>query len=256
MMLSIVTPAYKEGEHIYANLQELIRAADDMGLPYEIIVVADGEVDDTYQQACRIESDKLHVYQYQTNQGKGFALSYGFYRSTGEVVVFIDADMDLPPHQIKDFVESVKTGAADIVIGSKRHPLSQVRYPTRRRLLSRCYQALIRALFDLRVTDTQVGLKAFRREVLETVLPRVVVKRYAFDLELLVVAQLLGFRAIKELPVELHYQFTGSGVGLRAVRHALQDTAGIFYRASLLHSYDRPLTTATRPATPGADKAA
>ena len=100
----------------------------------------------------------------------------------------------------------------DFAIGSKRHPDSDVHYPRSRRIASWLYQQLVRVLFRLDVRDTQVGLKVFRREVAEQVLPLLLVKRFAFDLELLAVSRALGFGRIRELPIRLDYRFTGSGV--------------------------------------------
>jgi hypothetical protein len=94
-------------------------------------------------------------------------------------------------------------------------------------------------LFRLDVRDTQVGLKVFRREVAEQVLPLLLVKRFAFDLELLAVSNALGFRRIRELPIRLEYRFTGSGVRSSAVLRALVDTAAIFYRLRILRYYQR-----------------
>ncbi len=125
------------------------------------------------------------------------------------------------------------------MIGSKRHPDSLVHYPRSRRVASWLYQQLVRLLFRLDVRDTQVGLKVFRREVAEEVLPLLLVKQFAFDLELLAVARALGFRRIRELPVTLEYRFTGSGVRSSAVLLALVDTAAIFYRLRILRYYQR-----------------
>ena len=101
------------------------------------------------------------------------------------------------------------------------------------------YQQLVRVLFRLDVRDTQVGLKVFRREVAEQVLPLLLVKRFAFDLELLAVSRALGFGRIEELPIRLDYRFTGSGVRSLAVLRALVDTAAIFYRLRILRYYQR-----------------
>ena len=98
---------------------------------------------------------------------------------------------------------------------------------------------LIRLLFQLGVQDTQTGLKLFRREVLESVLPRLAVKQFAFDLELLVVARHLGFTRIGEAPIELAYQFS-STISPRAVYKILWDTAAIFYRLHVTRYYDEP----------------
>ena len=100
----------------------------------------------------------------------------------------------------------------DFAIGSKRHPDSEVHYPPVRVVASWLFQQLVRLLFRLDVRDTQVGLKVFNRAVAEQVVPLLLVKRYAFDIELLAVARAFGFGRVKELPVRLDYRFTGSGV--------------------------------------------
>ena len=137
------------------------------------------------------------------------------------------------------FVARAEEADLDFAIGSKRHPDSLVDYPRSRRVCSWLYQQLVRLLFRLDVRDTQVGLKVFRREVAEQVLPLLLVKRFAFDLELLAVARALGFDRIEELPVRLDYRFAGSGVSSLAVAHALVDTAAIFYRLRILRYYQR-----------------
>ena len=111
--------------------------------------------------------------------------------------------------------------------------------PRSRRVASWAYQQLNRLLFRLEVRDTQVGLKVFRREVADEVVPLLLVKQFAFDLELLAVARALGFGRIREMPVRLDYRFTGSGVRSRAVARALWDTAAIFYRLRILKTYRR-----------------
>ncbi len=101
------------------------------------------------------------------------------------------------------------------------------------------YQQLNRLLFGLDVADTQVGMKVFSRAVVDDVVPLLVVKRFAFDLELLAVANAVGHGRVRELPVRLEYRFSGSGVGWRAVARALIDTAAVFYRLRLLRTYQR-----------------
>jgi hypothetical protein len=151
----------------------------------------------------------------------------------------VDADLDLDPASIPAYLEVAQRDALDLAIGSKRHPDSTVHYPASRRAASWCYQQLNRLLFRLDVRDTQVGLKVFSRRVADDVLPLLLVKTFAFDLELLAVASSLGYTRIRELPVRLDYRFTGSGVGSLAVLAALWDTAAIFYRLRILRTYER-----------------
>jgi hypothetical protein len=159
-------------------------------------------------------------------------------QAEGEIVGFIDAGMDLDPRGIGVLVAQLLAHGADIVIGSKRHPASRVQYPPLRRLYSWGYQVLVRVLFGLRVKDTQVGLKLFRREVVARVLPLLLVKRFAFDIEFLAVAHALGFRRIEEGPVELTHRFN-STIHLGSVWNMLWDTAAVFYRLRLMRYYQR-----------------
>ena len=82
----------------------------------------------------------------------------------------------------------------DVVVTSKHHPDSHLNYPLMRKIMSWCYYQFIRVMFGLPVRDTQTGLKVFRREVLERVLPRLLVKKFAYDVELLATAVKLGYR--------------------------------------------------------------
>ena len=173
MQLSVVVPAYQEGPRIYDNLHRLLDELDQLETEYEVVVVSDGNTDATASEAERVGSDRVKVLQYPVNRGKGFALSHGVNESTGQLVTFIDADMELNPAEIRTFIELLHERHADIVIGSKRHRLSRVHYPMFRRLQSFIYQLLIRILFDVGVRDTQTGLKLFRREVLADALPLV-----------------------------------------------------------------------------------
>jgi glycosyltransferase involved in cell wall biosynthesis len=236
--LSVIVPAYREGPRIHDNLKRLLSELDPIGCAYEVIVVSDGNADQTEAEVARLGSPKVRLLAYTTNMGKGYALSLGALRSQGELVTFIDADMELDPRAIRRFIDLMNRDGEDIVIGSKRHPDSQVKYPALRRLQSRCYQALVQLLFDLQVRDTQTGLKLFRRQVLVDALPLLAVKRFAFDLELLVVAHHLGYRRPAEAPIELTFQFQ-STVRPQTVFQILWDTAAVFYRLRILNYYDR-----------------
>ncbi len=236
--LSVIVPAYREGRRIYDNLNRLVGELDKLGVSYEIVVVSDGNTDTTVTEARRVQSPAVKVFHYPMNIGKGFALTCGVDQSSGDLVTFIDADMELDPANIKGFIDRMKSSGCDAVIGSKRHPDSKVSYPRLRRLQSAAYQLLVRLLFNLNVRDTQTGLKLFRRQVLAEVVPLLAIKRFAFDLELLVVARQLGYRNVCEAPISLEYQFE-STVNLEAAWAVLWDTAAIYYRLRILRYYQR-----------------
>ena len=145
-------------------------------------------------------SPHVRVLGYSRNRGKGFALRYGISQARGKLVTFIDSDMEIAPEEIGRMAGLLDLYQADVVVGSKRHPLSEVHYPWPRRVQSLAYQLLVRMLFRVRVRDTQTGLKMFRREVADRVVDAALVKRFAFDLELLVLANHFGYQANHRVP--------------------------------------------------------
>jgi len=240
--LTVVVPVYNGGDEIVANV-ETIRSVVADGLPgeeIEVVVVSDGSIDGSAERLLETRSDRrIRVIHYDRNLGKGYAVKAGALAAHGDWVALVDADLDLDPAAIPSFLALARQERLDFAIGSKRHPDSVVNYPRSRRMASWGYQQLNRFLFRLDVRDTQVGLKVFSRRVVDDVFPLLLVKRFAFDLELLAVAKALGYGRIRELPVRLDYRFTGSGVGSTAVLLALWDTAAIFYRLRILRTYAR-----------------
>jgi glycosyltransferase involved in cell wall biosynthesis len=242
MLLSVVVPVFNGGPDVVENVGVIRRAAAGALPPaaVELIVVSDGSLDGTAERLLAARSDvDMRVFHYERNLGKGYAVKLGSLAARGDWIALVDADLDLDPAAVPGFLEVARRDRLDFAIGSKRHPDSVVSYPAVRRIASWCYQQLNRVLFRLDVRDTQVGLKVFRREVAEQVMPLLLVKQFAFDLELLAVARSLGFVRVRELPIRLEYRFTGSGVGSAAVARALWDTAAVFYRLRILRTYNR-----------------
>lgn len=238
--LSIVIPAYKEEKSIYKTVSEIVRVQDQLEYDYEVLVVVDGSPDDTAAEVKRVKSEHVKVIEYYPNQGKGNAVKIGVEKARGEIITFTDAGGDFKPEQFDKYVKLLELFNADIVIGSKRHPASMVSYPLLRRIYSRCFQLLVRILFGLRVTDTQTGLKFFKSNVAKTIFPKALVKQYAIDLELLVIARQFGFRRVFEAPVELDFNFEGGGAAtLKSIWRMLIDTIAVFYRSRILNYYRR-----------------
>ncbi|MBI2085932.1 glycosyltransferase [Candidatus Daviesbacteria bacterium] len=243
-LISIIVPAYKQEKTIARDLQRIKEVLDKLRYPTELICVIDGEIDGTFKQASRFAEKNGHtkVIGYDHNQGKGYAIRFGMAESRGDIIGFIDAGMDLNPMGLSMLLEHFEWYNADIIVGSKRHPVSKVYYPWQRKILSFGYQMLVRLLFGLKVKDTQVGMKFFKREVLEEVLPKLLVKHFAFDVEMLVVANALGFNRIYEAPVDIRLHFGGASTitsqkFLRTVLRMLWDTLAIFYRLKILRYY-------------------
>lgn len=238
-LLSLVLPAYKQEKTINKDIKNLSRVLSLLSLRHEIIVVVDGYVDKTYQNAKKIKNPNVVLLGYEENQGKGFAIKHGVKAAKGDIIGFIDAGMDLDPTEISLMLNIMDWNNADIVIGSKLHPDSIVNYPKSRKILSWVYRTIIRILFRFSVKDTQVGLKLFKRNVAKNVFSRIVVKAFAFDVEVLAVAQSLGYRKIYESPIKLKFKqgsITSSNFW-KISFWTLWDTLAVFYRMNILKYY-------------------
>jgi cellulose synthase/poly-beta-1,6-N-acetylglucosamine synthase-like glycosyltransferase len=240
--ISLIIPAHNEGEVIYKTAAEAVRVLEKLSREYEIIIVDDGSTDETPREIERITGDFANVraVALTENQGKGNALKRGFQSATRELVVFLDADLDLNPSLIGILLKEMETTGADVVIGSKRHPDSSLSYPWYRKVYSTIYYFLILLMFRLPVKDTQTGIKLFHREVLARTFPRLVCKRYTLDLELLAVAHRIGY-SVAEAPISLSFQREFGRIKLADVRNIIVDTLAIFYRLYILRYYDSPL---------------
>lgn len=239
--ISVIMPAYNEARHIVANLLETVSTLSGFEYDFEVIVVDDGSPDKTYLHAARLlatHGEKVRIVHYDANLGKGAALLCGSTFARGDYLVFMDSDMDLHPSQIPLFFGIMEATEADVVIGSKRHRLSNVNYPIHRRLYSWAYYNLVRLLFGLPIKDTQTGLKVFKKSTADAIFHRILVKRFAFDLELLANAHHFGFK-IESAPVTLDFQRAAGRINVADIFHMFVDTLAIFYRMHILRYYDK-----------------
>ncbi len=243
MLVTIIIPAYKKEKTIQKDIEKIFNIMKETRWDFEIVVVDDGSPDRTFEKASKFKRSNVFVYHYETNRGKGYAVRYGMARANGDPIVFIDAGMEINANGISMILEHMQWYDADIVIGSKRHPASKVTQPLIRKIYSWGYHFLIKVLFNLRLKDTQTGLKVYKRKVLEDVLPRLLVKQFAFDIELLAVANYLGYTRIYEAPVEIEWDFSSTSFDKFLflspyIRMMLHDTLAIFYRIHILKYYD------------------
>jgi glycosyltransferase involved in cell wall biosynthesis len=244
MKLSVIIPAYKQSKTIIEDLGNIQNILNQIRYDYEMIVVNDGSPDKTFEKMQEFyekhasPKNRVSVYSYEKNQGKGYAVKFGMSKSTGDYIAFIDSGMDLNPNGLSLLLEHMEWYKADIVVGSKRHPASKVEYPLIRRIYSTGYQYFCKFLFGLSVKDTQTGLKIFKKEVLQDVMPRMLIKAWAFDIEMLSVAHYLGYKRIFEAPIELRHTKFNTSVNRKVVFNMLWDTCAVFYRMHILHYYD------------------
>ncbi len=242
-LLSVVVPAYKQEKTITQDIKNIMKALNALEINYELIVVVDGISDNTYENALKAKSSNVKVLAYKENQGKGHAIRYGMIHAKGDVVGFIDAGMDIDPIGFSMLLNHMQWYNADVIVGSKLHSASKVNYPFYRKILSWGYRFFTRMLFGFKVRDTQVGLKFFKRDVIKAVLPRLLVKTYAFDIEILAVAYALGYTRIYEAPVEIDFKTGASTISSRRlwkiIIMMLWETVTVFYRLHIVHYYTK-----------------
>ena len=161
----------------------------------------------------------------------------GIEQSTGDIVIFIDADLDISPRRIGSLLHYMEKEDADLVIGSKAHPLSRFSHSGQRRFLSLGFRFLIRLFFQLPVNDTQTGLKIIRSAAIKQLLKKIQIREYAFDLELLILAKKFNFKIV-EAPIVIYSMRTIRRIRAKDVLKILRDTIKIFYRLHIIKYYN------------------
>ena len=239
--LSLIIPVYKQERTIVRNIRQITLALDQIRYDYEVIVVIDGIVDSSLKRIKTAKLSHVKTLGYMKNQGKAYAIRLGMTKAKGDYVMFIDSGKEIDPNGISMLLEHMEWYKADIIVGSKRHPASYVKYPIVRKFLSYGYYFLVKFLFNIKIRDTQAGIKIFRKKTLETILPRLMERQFAGDLEMLVAADTLGFNRIYEAPIKLDYHLgpVTSAATLKSIKGILIDTLAIFYRKNIIRHYHK-----------------
>ena len=193
--ISVIIPAYNEEDRLPRVLEGIPAFVD------EVIVIDDGSLDGTYNvaKAFAEKDTRIKAIRLEKNCGKGCGMRAGIRHSTGDIVVFMDADGQHKPGEIIKLVEPIAKGEADMVIGARR--IQEVgKRPWVRRLSNVITTRLIRLKLRTYVYDTQSGFRAYRRGFL----PEIESDRYEVETEMLIKAAKMGAR-IKEVPVSMIY---------------------------------------------------
>jgi putative flippase GtrA len=236
--LSVVVPAYREADRIGTTVARL---RDELGPlvegDLEIVVVDDGSGDATADRAAEAGADQ--VVRLPANRGKGAAVRAGMLTATGRTRAFTDADLSYAPAQVASLATEVEDGW-DVVVGSRRHAETSTLVRARRlrelggRLVNLCTHAVLLGA----PRDTQCGLKAFRGDVATALFERSRIDGFAFDVELLHLAERDGM-SVREVPVEV---VNAERSTVRVVRDGavLVRDLGRILRADRAGSYDLP----------------
>jgi dolichyl-phosphate beta-glucosyltransferase len=203
--LSIVIPAYNERLRLPATLSEVAAFVKQQDFIIEVIVVENASTDDTFNLAVTLCKNipNARVLQ-EPIKGKGQAVKRGMLAARGEYCLIFDADLAMPVREIQKFIPPALPDC-DIAIASREAKgAKRYREPFYRHLIGRVFNLLVRILVLPGLQDTQCGYKCFRSQVIEPVFNRQSMTGWAFDVELLVIGQQLGY-SIKEIPIDWYF---------------------------------------------------
>jgi glycosyltransferase involved in cell wall biosynthesis len=203
VLVSVVLPAYNEADKLEPAVTRISQALKEYGATYEIIVAEDGSTDGTDKKAAMLAETVPFVRHIHGEKrlGRGTALNNAFRQSKGEVLVYMDLDLATDLKYLKPLVEAIKIEGYDFSTGSRMLPESKAERTLRRSISSKTYNFLVRHMLGSKLRDHQCGFKAFKREPLMKLLDEVEATHWFWDTEILVRANLKGYR-IKEIPVE------------------------------------------------------
>ncbi len=199
--LSLVIPTYNEEDIIKSSLEKIIKYLDKKPYLWEIIVVDDGSSDATSEIVRKFQIRKVRLIKLPENQGKGAALRKGFLDAQGKYIIFSDADLSVPITNIDKFINSLKS-EADVVIASRRIKGARIEVAQQwyRELMGRFYTYLTIIILTTNLADFTCGFKGFKKKAAKDIFKRGVIDRWAYDSEILFLANKLGY-TITQIPI-------------------------------------------------------
>lgn len=204
MKISVVIPAYNESERIADTIKKVHFYLSNHKYDFEIIVVDDGSVDDTYQKARLVAAtlDRVSIIHYSRNRGKGFAVRKGVLSAQKEFVLFLDADLSIPIEEIEKFKDWFGKGC-QIVIGSRRVKEANLikKMSPLRSFLGKGYASLSNSILGTSITDFNCGFKMFSKEAFRALFPLQRLRGWGFDCEIIFIAAKNGFE-LREIPIK------------------------------------------------------
>ena len=204
--LSIVVPAYKEARRLPQTLDKLKGFLRGFTRTFEVLIVVERSADGTLELATGAarQQEKIFAIDAGPQRGKGHAVRTGVVRARGECIFYMDADLSVPIEEIDAFLAHFKNHPADdVLVGNRQHARSRIvcRQSALRESMGKGFNRLLQSLGLASVHDTQCGFKAFRRSAAHAIFSRQRLDGFAFDVEVLLLAERLGCN-ISDLPVE------------------------------------------------------
>lgn len=202
--LSIVIPAYNEERRLPGTIRDL-RSFFGRLPAVEVIIVIEKSTDRTVElaKAAAGEDAMFRIIANDVQRGKGYAVKCGMLLAKGQFVFFMDADLSTPLAEVLNFLAEFDAHPEiDVLIGSRAEAKSQIikKQSWLRRNMGRGFNRFVQVLSVKGIKDTQCGFKAFRQKCVEPIFSRQTLNGFAFDVEVLILAQMMGYQ-IQTVPV-------------------------------------------------------
>lgn len=244
--LTLVVPVFNEAGLIRESAAVFRDFLDRTEPKSELIFSDDGSTDGTLEIlreiAAQDDSGRTHLVGGEVNQGKGAALNIGLAEAKGNIVSYIDADLEIDVKYLGDVLEGIREGF-DLCVGSKY--IGDSKRESRRKIAHLGYNGMVRVLLGSRVHDHSCGVKAFRKEVVRDVLPSMKDKKWVWDTEFLVRAQKAGYR-VKEIPIHSISRRDSKVKFVEAVLQSFGAVLKLFLRGVRVPSRKQKLATTPR----------
>ena len=203
--LSIIIPAYNEARRLPESLRELLQFCRSLTFDYEVLLVVEKSSDSTLELARHGSAgqEKFRVIDNRVHRGKGHAVRTGMLQARGTYRFYMDADLSTSLHEIPAFLDYFESHPeVDVLIGNRQHPRSHIfkSQSWLREKMGQSFNAILLRMLPVKFADTQCGFKAFRKEAAQAIFSRQTVDGFAFDVELLLLADHLGYHTA-DLPV-------------------------------------------------------
>ena len=202
---TLVMPAYNEERRLPTSLRDVKGFFSNVNDAFEVLAVVEKSSDRTVELATEIarSEPRISVIDNKIQKGKGYAVKTGMLLAKGEIVFFTDADLSTPLSEIYLFLGHFAAHPEiDVIIGSRAHAKSKIikKQNWFRQSLGRGFNKFVQFFGVRGIEDTQCGFKAFRAKACKEIFSRQTLNGFAFDVEVLMLAQELGYK-IDVLPV-------------------------------------------------------
>ncbi|MEA3207569.1 MAG: dolichyl-phosphate beta-glucosyltransferase [Chthoniobacter sp.] len=204
--LSLVIPAYHEARRLPPTLARLAEFCAGLEFPFEVLIIVERGTDGTLEIAADFAARQAHFHAIDSpvQRGKGHAVRTGMLRARGDHIFYMDADLSVPLPEVSAFLAHFAAHPEiDVLIGNRQHAGSRITRAQSwlRRTMGQTFNRILQACAVTPLRDTQCGFKGFRHAVAQAIFSRQKLDGFAFDIEVLLLAERLGYR-IADLPVE------------------------------------------------------